>query len=55
MKFTYPRAIQLVEKQVVDFHSLITHHFPLEKIGEAFTSAQSREGIKVIVQVSSDT
>lgn len=53
MKFTYPRAIQLVEKQVVDVHSLITHHFPLGKIGEAFTTAQSREGIKVIVQVSS--
>jgi L-iditol 2-dehydrogenase len=52
MKFTYPRAIKLVDRHVVDVHSLITHNYPLEKIREAFATAQRRDGLKVIVQVS---
>jgi L-iditol 2-dehydrogenase len=52
MKFTYPRAIQLVERHRVDVQTLITHRFPLESIPEAFATAQRREGLKVIVQAS---
>ncbi len=52
MKFTYPRAIKLVESHKVDVRSLITHNFPLEKIGEAFATAQRREGLKVIIHIS---
>jgi len=50
MKHTYPRAIRLVESGVVDVRSLVTHTFPIEKVGEAFAVAQRREGLKVIVQ-----
>jgi L-iditol 2-dehydrogenase len=50
MKHTYPRAIQLVESRQVDVHSLVTHHFPLNKVAEAFAVAQRREGLKVIIE-----
>jgi threonine dehydrogenase-like Zn-dependent dehydrogenase len=36
MKEVYDRAMTLVEHGQVDVRSLVTHHFPLEKIGEAF-------------------
>jgi len=49
MKFTYPRAIQLVENGQIDVRSLVTHRFPLEQAQQAFTVAQRREGLKVII------
>jgi len=49
MKFTYPRAIQLVEAGLVDVRSLVTHTFPLEQAQAAFTLAQQREGLKIII------
>jgi L-iditol 2-dehydrogenase len=51
MKFTYPRAIQLLESGQVDVRSIVTHCFPLEKAQEAFTVAQRREGLKIIVEI----
>ena len=54
MKFTYPRAIKLMQSGKVDAQALITHKFSLEKIGQAFVSAQRREGLKVVVQVSEE-
>jgi len=51
MKFTYPRAIQLVERGLVDVRSLVTHTFPLAQAGQAFDTAQKREGIKIIIQM----
>jgi L-iditol 2-dehydrogenase len=51
MKHTYPRAIDLVSKGQVDVRSLVTHHFPLERAAEAFAVAESREGLKVMVQI----
>jgi L-iditol 2-dehydrogenase len=50
MKFTYPRAIQLVESGLVDVRSLVTHRFPFEQAAEAFAVAERREGLKVIVE-----
>jgi L-iditol 2-dehydrogenase len=49
MKFTYPRAIQLVESGKVDVRSLVTHNFPLDQAQQAFTLAQQREGLKIII------
>ncbi len=53
MKFVYPRAIALVERGLVDVHTLVTHHFPLERADEAFELiAALRDGvIKAIVEV----
>lgn len=49
MKFTYPRAIHLVESGKVDARSLVTHTFSLERAADAFTLAARREGLKVII------
>jgi len=51
MKHTYPRAIELVSKGLVDVRSLVTHRFPIEQAAEAFKVAQRREGLKVIIEV----
>jgi L-iditol 2-dehydrogenase len=51
MKHTYPRAIELVSKSLVDVRSLVTHRFPLEQAAEAFRVAQRREGLKVIIEM----
>ena len=49
MKFTYPRAIQLVERGLVNLGSLVTHRFPLDQGKQAFEVASRREGLKVMV------
>jgi L-iditol 2-dehydrogenase len=51
MKFTFPRAIQLVESGQVDVRSLVTRQFPLEQAQEAFSVAQRREGLKTIIVI----
>src|SRR5215207_9262083 len=51
MKHTYPRAIELVSKGLVDVRSLVTHRFPLDQAIEAFEVANRREGLKIIIDV----
>jgi L-iditol 2-dehydrogenase len=51
MKHTYPRAIELVTKGLVDVRSLVTHRFPIEQAVEAFRMAVRREGLKVIIDL----
>jgi L-iditol 2-dehydrogenase len=51
MKHTYPRAIELVSKGLVDVRSLVTHRFPLKQSAQAFQVAQRREGLKIIIEV----
>ena len=50
MKHTYPRAIELASKGLVDVRSIVTHRFSLEEADEAFRVAERREGLKVIVE-----
>jgi L-iditol 2-dehydrogenase len=50
MKLTYPRAIELAERGIVDLKSVVTHEYPLEDFEEAFRVAQMREGLKVIIR-----
>jgi L-iditol 2-dehydrogenase len=54
MKHTYPRAIALVEKGLVDVESLATHTFPLERIVEAFEMVASYDDgvLRAIIQVA---
>jgi L-iditol 2-dehydrogenase len=54
MKHTYPRAIELVTKGLVEVRSLVTHHFGLDQAAQAFEVAERREGIKVIIEVNSE-
>ena len=53
MKHAYPRAIRLVERGAVDLAPLVSHRFPLGRVGEAFAlNADYRDGVvKVIVDV----
>lgn len=51
MKHTYPRAIELVSKGLIDVRSIVTHRFPLTQASEAFQIAERREGIKVIINI----
>ncbi len=50
MKHTYPRAIRLVERGLIDVRSLVTHRFRLEEVVEAFAAAQRRTGLKIMVE-----
>jgi L-iditol 2-dehydrogenase len=51
MKHTYPRAIELVSKGLVDVRSIVTHRFPLEQADEAFRVAGRRDGLKVMINL----
>jgi L-iditol 2-dehydrogenase len=50
MNETYPQAISLVSRGVVDVESLISRRAGLDSIADAFTDAAARTGLKVIVQ-----
>lgn len=50
MKHTYPRAIELVSKGLVDVRSIVTHRFSLDQADEAYRVAERREGLKVILE-----
>jgi L-iditol 2-dehydrogenase len=49
MKHTYPRCIQMVASGSVDVNALATHRFPLSEVAQAYSIAESRAGIKVII------
>lgn len=45
----YPRAIELVRQGRVRLMDLVTHRFPLARIGEAFDQLRSGDAIRVVV------
>jgi L-iditol 2-dehydrogenase len=51
MKLTYPRAITLVQRKMVNVLPLVTHRFPLEQAGDAFRLVEGYQGkvIKAVV------
>lgn len=49
MKHTYPTAIRLVAKGMIDLKSLITAQYPIDEYQKAFTNAAQRQGIKVFI------
>jgi threonine dehydrogenase-like Zn-dependent dehydrogenase len=51
MRFTYPRAIQLVEDGLVDLLSLITQRFSLSEYELAFQAANERQGLKTVIKI----
>ncbi len=54
MKHVYPRAIKLVEGGQIDLRGLVSHHFPLRGIVEAFrlNAAYADNVLKVVVHSS---
>ena len=46
---SFPRAIRLLEDEVVDFSDIVTHVLPLEKIHEGFEAIAKGEAIKVVI------
>jgi L-iditol 2-dehydrogenase len=50
MNAVYPRAISLVERGLVEVDWLVTHRYPLARVGEAFAAAVERAGLKVVVE-----
>ena len=51
MRFTYRRAIQLVDAGLIDVQSLVSERFPLPDYEMAFLTANERRGLKTIVNV----
>ena len=49
MKYTYPRAVQLVEEGSIDLRSLVTDRYPLSEFEQAFQAASRREGLKIMI------
>jgi len=49
MKLTYPRAIRLVEKGLVDVRSIVTACFPIDESLQAFKQANERQGLKIVI------
>lgn len=54
MNDVYPRAVDLVQRGVVDVSSLVTDRFALEDVEQAFVAASGRVGIKVVVDLSQE-
>ena len=50
MKRTYPRAIKLVERGLVDVRSMVSHHYALADSSQAFEAALRRDGIKIVIE-----
>jgi L-iditol 2-dehydrogenase len=52
MKHVYPRAIELVEREMIDLNSLASHRFPLKRAAEAFqlNAAYRDNVVKVMVE-----
>jgi len=50
MKHTYPRAIEIAARNLVDLASLSTHAFSLAQAPEAFEFAARRSGLKVLIR-----
>jgi len=50
MNDTYPRAISLAARGVVDLESLVSRRAALGEVADAFTSAADRSGLKVIIE-----
>ena len=49
MKETYPRAIRLVDRGLVDVDAIVTERFALSDVAEAFATAVARTGHKTVV------
>ena len=47
-------ALELLKRKAISAELLVTHEFPLERVGEAFETAEKGEGLKVVVTMSGE-
>jgi L-iditol 2-dehydrogenase len=47
----YPAMIALMRSERLDLSPLVTHVFPLERVGEALAALQSRQAVRPIVEI----
>jgi L-iditol 2-dehydrogenase len=52
MAADYPRAIDLVASGRLDPRGIVTHRYPITEGHAAFTTAQRRDGLKVVITPS---
>lgn len=50
--FSYPAALEIVSSGYVDVKPLVSHHFSLKDVNEAFRVAAAGEGLKVMVHLT---
>lgn len=48
-RYSFPAAIEILERGVVNFAGLVTHRFPLEKIADGLVAMRAGEAIKVMI------
>ncbi len=48
-RHSFPRAVQLLERNVIDLDDLITHRFPLSRITEGLEAMRTGEALKVVI------
>lgn len=52
MKNAYPRAIDLVERKVIELDWLASNRFSIDEAPTAFQTAEKREGLKTVVHLT---
>ena len=40
----------MIQEGMVDVRSIVTHTFPLAEYGQAFSIAERREGLKLVIE-----
>ncbi len=52
VKDSFPRAIRILEEDVIDVAPIVTHVFPLERIYDGFKAIADGEALKVIIKMT---
>lgn len=49
--YSYPAALEIVASGYVDVKPLVSHHFDLSDVHEAFRVASQGEGVKIMIHL----
>ncbi len=48
---TFPQAVKILEKGILDLEPMITHKLPLDRIGEGIEALRKGEGLEIIIEM----